>query len=70
MKNRLPTDIKQKILRFPEYRMGAHRVDLVLRDGRVVKDVVVAWGDEIVDLGQGQVLDFDPDEVTDVRNKP
>jgi len=61
VKNRLPPDIKQKILGFRDCKMGAHRVNLVLRDGRVLQAVIVAWGDEIVDVGEGQVFDFDPE---------
>ena len=61
----LPELIKSKILEFPEHRMGAHRVSLVLKDGRVIDDVVVAWGDEIVRVGDNDEMDFRPDDVVD-----
>jgi len=48
---KLAPELKQKILAFPEYRMGAHRVALVLRDGARIQDVLVAWGDEVVKVG-------------------
>jgi hypothetical protein len=65
---RLPEHIKSKILEFPEYRMGAHRVSLVLKDGRVVDDVVVAWGDEIVRVGDDDEMDFRPEDVVDATS--
>jgi predicted nucleic acid-binding protein len=66
-KPRLPADVKTKILSFRERTMGAHNVDLVLRDGRVVHNVTVAWGEEIIRVGQSNGIDFDPAEVVDAR---
>lgn len=47
----LPGDLKTKVLSFPEYRMGAHRVALVVRGGEIIEDVIIAWGDEVVSVG-------------------
>ncbi len=63
---RLTPAIKTKILTFPEYSMGAHRVDLVLRDGSVVRDVMVAWGDTVVRTGDHT---FDPADVVDATDQ-
>ena len=41
---RFPEDIQRQIRALPERRRGQHVVDLVLRDGRVVKKVWVAYG--------------------------
>ncbi len=66
---RLSADVKTKIIGFGEYKMGAHKVDLVLRDGRVVREVIVAWGDQIVRVGASEHVDFDPSEVIDAVNR-
>ena len=66
---RLPAEVQEKILTLPEYHMGAHRVDLVLRDGRVISDVIVAWGDEVIRIAGHDVADdlpFAPEDVLDV----
>ncbi|HYV49995.1 MAG TPA: hypothetical protein VFA20_34305 [Myxococcaceae bacterium] len=65
----LPAAIREKIAGFPEYRMGAHKVALVLRDGRVVEDVVVAWEKEIVSEGNRTELSFAPEDAVDVMQR-
>lgn len=47
----LSPELKTKIIGFGEHSMGAYKTDLLLRDGRIVKDVIVAWGDEVVRIG-------------------
>ena len=66
---KLPETVKTRILSFPEYQMGAHRVALVLKDGQVIEDVTVAWGDEIVSVGGVPHRDFPTDEVVDAENR-
>jgi hypothetical protein len=66
----IPESVKEKVLAFGESSYGAYRVQLVLADGRMIPDVVLAWGDEIVRVGSADVhgpddLDF---EVTDVAD--
>jgi hypothetical protein len=51
MTAKLPASVKARILSFPEYKMGAHKVALVMKDGSIVDDVIVAWGDEVVRVG-------------------
>jgi len=65
----LPVALREKIARLPEYRMGAHKVALVLRDGRVVEDVIVAWEKEIVSQAGRTELSFAPDEIVDVMDR-
>ena len=69
MSSDLPGAIKERILTFPEYRMGAHRVALILRDGRVIDNVVVAWGDEIVSVGGATSWGFSPEDVIDAEDR-
>ena len=66
---RLSADVKTKIIGFGEYKMGAHNVDLVLRDGRIIQDVTVVWGDEIVRVGASERVDFDPHAVIDAVSR-
>jgi hypothetical protein len=66
----VPDTVAENVLSFPESSMGAHRVTLVLADGRQVRDVTLAWGHEIVRVGGHDVtsaadLDFAPDSVVD-----
>ena len=48
--------------------MGAHRVKVVLRDGREYTDVYVAWGKDVVRVGTSDFVPFDPADVVAVEN--
>ena len=49
MSIRLPNSLAEKAAQFPEISYGACRATLVLASGELVKDVVLAWGSEIVE---------------------
>ena len=66
---RLPDHVKEKILSFPEHRMGVHRVALVLKDGSLIEDVLVAWGDEVVRVGGVDRCHFEVANVVDVEDR-
>lgn len=51
----LPKQIQEKIAAMPETSHGANRVTLILKDGRRISDVVVAWSDEVVKVGGREV---------------
>lgn len=68
-KNRLPESVREKLAQIPEYRMGAHKVAVRLRDGRIIEDVVVAWEAEIVSVGGRAEVPFDPEQVVDVVDR-
>jgi hypothetical protein len=65
----IPDALREKIRSFPESSMGANRVRVRLRDGREFSDVYVAWGKEIVRVGHGKAIPFDPSEIEDVENQ-
>lgn len=44
----LAPDLRETLAEFPESHMGAHRVRLVLRSGKILDDVVIAWQSEVV----------------------
>lgn len=69
MARRLPISIKEQILSFREYKMGVYKVALRMRDGSLVEDVIVAWGDEVVRVGDVDDYPMDPDEVIGVENR-
>jgi hypothetical protein len=66
---RLSDAIAAKIRGFPESSMGAHRVALVLRDGRVVEDVQVAWASNVVRIAGAEAFDIPLEDVVDVLNR-
>jgi hypothetical protein len=66
---RLPGTIKTKIVSFGEYKYGASRVALVMSDGTIIEDVIVAWGDEVVRVGGVDVSSFDTSQVVDALDR-
>jgi hypothetical protein len=45
---KLPAAVQETIRSFGEWSMGVHCVALVLRNGRLVEPVFIAWGDEVL----------------------
>lgn len=63
----LPEHIQEKLATMPEYRQGVHRVVVTLDDGAEIHDVFVAWGSEVVRVGENDEISFDPGRVVEVR---
>lgn len=61
--------VKTKILSFGEQSYGAHRVALIMSDGTIIEDVVIAWGDEVVRTAGVDVASFDGSEVVDAVDR-
>ncbi|MCP3956072.1 MAG: hypothetical protein GY697_28235 [Desulfobacterales bacterium] len=55
----LPQHLKDKVSDFPEWSHGANRVTLILSDNRKIKNVFIAWGSEIVKIGNKQIKEQD-----------
>lgn len=71
MELRLPERLRTKARKFPESSYGANRVTVMLSDGRRIKHVFLAGGDEIVKVGNTMIekredLPFDPADIVDV----
>ena len=49
--------------------MGAHKVALTMEDGSVVEDVIVAWGAEVVRVGQADGCPFDVSAVVGAEDR-
>ena len=69
MQRHLPESIARQILALPESSYGAHRVTLILDDGSEIRDVYVAWGTEVVRVGEDTKPILDLDRVVGVRPK-
>ena len=65
----LPDHVKERILTFPEYKMGVHLVALVLKDGSLVEDVLVAWGKEVIRIGGMDGCSIDVVDVVDAQDR-
>lgn len=66
---RLSADFKALVLSFPEYKMGTHKIALVMKDGSIVEDVLVAWGDEVVRVGGVDEYELEADDIVDVEDR-
>jgi len=47
---KLPTKLSDKASIFPETGYGASTVTLLLQDGRKIRNVILAWGSEIIKI--------------------
>ncbi len=64
----LPESLQEKVASFPEYKMGVHRVSILLRNGDLIKNVHIAWNEKVV-LIEGQTdIPFSTDEIVDAVN--
>jgi hypothetical protein len=68
--NNLPDHIQEEIRNLPESSYGANRVVVTLDDGTEVRDVYVAWGKEIVKVGNSQDIPFEVSRIVNVRHQP
>ena len=68
----IPETLVGKVHNFPECSYGAQRVNLVMKNGDVVKDIILAAGKEIVKVSGRHVtnesqLGFRLEDVIDVE---
>lgn len=71
MSREIPNNLSDKAASFPESSYGVNRVTLVLRDGRKVEEVYLAWGREIEKIRNRSIksiqdLDFNITKIVDV----
>ena len=69
---KLPKKLAAKASTFPECHMGVNRVNLILGEKKKINEVFLAWGEEIVRIGDREIeciedLDFGLSEVEDVE---
>lgn len=68
--NQIPEKFIDQISQMPETSYGATRVEVTMEDGEIFRDVVVAWGVEIVRVGKSTKIPFDPNRIVSVRTQP
>jgi hypothetical protein len=70
----LPSNLAEKAADYPESSYGASRATLVLKDGRRIFDVTLAWGSEIIKIDGEAVnkkkLGFGVTDIIDVLPWP
>lgn len=67
--NHLPGTVKARIISFGEHSYGAYKVALIMSDGTIIEDVIVAWGDEVVRVAGVDVTSFDTSRVVDALDR-
>lgn len=65
----LPSQFERQVLEMPEYSYGVVRITVTLRCGKEIRDVLVAWGTEIVRVGGLDQLPFDPSDIVAVKHQ-
>jgi hypothetical protein len=64
----LPESIIERVLQLPEYSQGVNKVKVRLKNGKVYSAVFVAWGKEIIRVGQSTQVPFEASEIVEVWN--
>ena len=67
----IPKLLQDKASQMPEIGYGATRVVLILKDGNKIEDVILAWGAEIVRIGEKEIaedsdLEFSTQNIMDI----
>jgi hypothetical protein len=70
----IPNFLHGKAGEIPESSYGATRVTLILKDGKRIGNVVLAWGSDIVKIGEKEIgeaseIGFDTNDVADIINE-
>jgi hypothetical protein len=74
VKFHLPGSLADKAASFPESSYGVSLVTLVLKSGKRVPHVHVAWGSQVIKATQpdddAELSNLDPQEIADVLSEP
>jgi hypothetical protein len=65
----LPERFRYKVGMFGESSYGAKLVSFVLKDGRHIRNVYLAWGETILLAKSGLPADFDPSQIVEVESE-
>ena len=69
MTRNIPVEFQDKVASMPEYKYGASRIKVTLDDGTTYRDVYVAWGEEIVKVGESKNIPFNPEKIISVERQ-
>jgi len=64
----LPKSLQEKVASYPEYKMGVHRLSVVLRNGDLIRNVHIAWNEQVVLIEGQSDIPFSTEEIVDVVN--
>ena len=65
----IPAQFQDQVASMPEYKYGASRVKVTLDDGTTYRDVYVAWGEEIIKVGESENIPFNPERIVAVEKQ-
>ena len=68
MTKKLSQELKDKVLEMPEYRQGVNKVRVRLKDGTIYRNVFIAWGSEIVKVGDSTNIPFITGDILEIEN--
>lgn len=63
----IPEYLREKVVNMPESSYGVNCVTVKLDDGAEIPNVYVAWGKEVVKVGESKEIPFDVSRIIDVR---
>ena len=69
MTRNIPVKFQDKVAAMPEYKYGAARIKVTLDDGTTYRDVYVAWGEEIIKVGESESIPFNPEKIVSVEKQ-
>lgn len=62
-------ELKDKVLEMPEYSQGVNKVWVRLQNGTIYRNVFIAWGSEIVKVGNSTKIPFDAADIVELENE-
>jgi hypothetical protein len=62
----LPEHLQDEVASYPETHAGVNLITVVLRDGRVISGVHVAWARKVVRVDGHAVVPFTAEEIAEV----
>lgn len=69
MTAKLPDRFRDQVAALPEIKYGVSRITVTLDDGTVCRDVDVAWGRDIVKVGNSANIPFDANRIVRVQRQ-
>lgn len=65
----LPSHLRDAVNGMPEHSYGVAKVTIALRDGRLISDVYIGWGIDILKIGSSRDISFRSEDVVAVRHQ-
>jgi hypothetical protein len=65
----IPAHLQEEVNTMPEYSQGVVRIRVTLDDASRFNDVFVAWGSEIVKVGESEDVPFNASRIVSVERQ-